>query len=90
VNISTHYGKSSLFLENDQLDFEVANKRGVINLEYEDEEYKCGVVSKTSTGMKGTCKDYELMKESKNKANLNINTDYGNSLIHVESIDQDD
>jgi len=87
VNISTHYGKSFLYVENDQLDFNIGNKRGVIDLEYEDSEYKCGVVSKTSTNMRGTCKDYELMKESKNKAQININTDYGNSLIHVESIE---
>jgi len=90
VNISTHYGKSFLYLENDQLDFNVGNKRGNIDLEYEDEEYKCGIASKTSTGMKGTCKDFELMKESKNKVHVNVNTDYGNSLIHVESITQDE
>jgi hypothetical protein len=89
VDISTHYGKSTLFLENDQVDFSIGNKRGVIDLEYEDNEYKCGVVSKTGTGMKGTCKDIELIKDSKSKAHINVNTDYGNSLIHVESLEQD-
>jgi len=87
VDISTHYGKSFLYLENDQLDFNIGNQRGVIDLEYQDNGYKCGVVSKTSTNLRGTCKDFELMKESKNKAKVNINTDYGNSLIHVESIE---
>jgi len=88
VDISTYYGKSTLFLENDQVEFSIGNKRGVIDMEYEDDEYKCGIASKTGTGMKGTCKDIELIKDSKNKAHINVNTDYGNSLVHVESFEK--
>jgi len=63
VNISTNYGKSFLVLENPEVEFNLLNKRGHMEVDFEDEDYACKIDTKNpGLLMKGSCKGLHSKK----------------------------
>lgn len=68
VNISTNYGKSYLVIENPEVEFNLVNKRGQMEVDYEDQDFTCKVDTKNpGVLMKGTCKGIHSKKDTMNK-----------------------
>jgi len=92
ITVKTEYGKSVVVLDNDDLEYNIENKRGHMIVEYEDEEWNCKVQSKTteSASLKGRCdgtkkkNDPEVVAPS--KVNVHMDTQYGDSVLIVDHV----
>jgi len=90
ITVKTEYGKSVLALENNNLDFHLENQRGHMLVEYEDEKWDCKLETKTGQTvlMKGKC-DTIKKEKSNSRVNVNLDTQYGNSILLVDQIKKD-
>jgi len=92
ITVKTEYGKSFVVLSNGDLEYDLANKRGHMVVEYEDEEWNCKVQSKTSesASMKGRCDGLKKVSDPEvvlpGKVNVHVDTQYGDSILIVDHV----
>jgi len=95
VDVHTGYGKSFIMLNNQipSLNFTLENKRGHNSVLYEDKHFKChGFRNKTTPFLlNGKCSKLDSInrvsyqvKSDKSKANIVMNTVYGDSQLIVD------
>jgi len=92
ITLKTEYGKSVLSLENNNVEFHLENRRGLMLVEYEDEKWDCKLESKSAQTvlMNGKCVVLKKELSSHSRVNVHVDTQFGDSVLIVDQIKKDD
>jgi len=88
ISMKTEYGKTMLFLNSPNINFNVGSKKGDMIVEYENDLWKCAITSKNVTMLNGKCNTLEKTKNNNNKVHASLSTKYGVSFLLVDTIDE--
>lgn len=85
IKMKTEYGHSALFLDSNNVEFNLENTKGTILIEYEDVQWVCKLEKSSFTLMNGKC-DLKQPQKGRPLVKADMNTKYGDSNLVIEKL----